>query len=477
MKNFRYTIIFSILLGMFPSCEDRLEEEVFSELAPSTLFTSEEGLNTVLNAAYAYSHRAGLVESWAPYWLGCMPTGEVWGAGGSIESLWVQLIDYTWDSNHSQMLSVWTVYFNAIRDANIVLDNLDNDAFSDEFKQRTEAEVHFIRGWAYSELYKLFGRVPLYMSSTDDPLLPRATDEETRAFIEQELNLAASTLPVEAPAFGRANQSIAQAVLAKYYLNTRQWQQAADAAQQVINSNRYSLLPNYADVFDIGNEGNMELIWALPKDGASTTASQSVNALIFAPDYPVGFSNNSVFAARTYLFDDFVNSFEATDTRTGQIITEYVSIANGEVVQGLGNDQSHPFKLPWDPASVAFFAGNDIPVIRYSDILLTRAEALNEVSGPTGEVIDLINEVRNRAGATPLDFVGFSTESLRDAILQEREWEFYFEGNSREDQIRQGVMISRAQARGRNAQDFHVLFPIPQVELDANSALEQNPGY
>ncbi len=221
----------------------------------------------------------------------------------------------------------------------------------------------------------------------------------------------------------------------------------------------------------------MELIWVLPKDGASTTASQSVNALIFAPDYPVGFSNNSVFAARTYLFDDFVNSFEDTDTRTGQIITEYVSIATGEVVQGLGNDQSHPFKLPWDPASVAFFAGNDIPVIRYSDVLLTRAEALNELNGPSQETIDLINMVRNRAGATSLDFAGFSTESLRNAILQEREWEFYFEGNSREDQIRQGVMISRAQARGKNAQDFHVLFPIPQVELDANSALEQNPGY
>ncbi|MEM8506276.1 MAG: RagB/SusD family nutrient uptake outer membrane protein [Bacteroidota bacterium] len=477
MKNFRYTIIFSILLGIFSSCEDRLEEEVFSELAPSTLFTSEEGLGTVLNAAYSFSHRSGLVESWSPYYLGCMPSGEVWGAGGSIESLWIQLIDYTWDSNHSQILSVWTVYFNAIRDANIVLDNLDNDNFSSEFKQLSEAEAHFIRGWAYSELYKLFGRVPLYRSSTDDPLLPRATEEQTRAFIEQELMLAVSNLPAEAPAFGRASQSIAQAVLAKYYLNTRQWQGAADAAEQIINSNQYGLLPNYADVFDVGNEGNMELVWALPKDGASQTASQSLNALIFAPDFPVGFSNNSVFAARTYLFDDFVISFESGDTRTDQIITEYVSTASGEVVQGFGNDQSHPFKLPWDPASVAFFAGNDIPIIRYSDILLTRAEALNELDGPTQEVIDLINQVRTRAGATPLDLAGFSADSLRDAILQEREWEFYFEGNSREDQIRQGVMISGAQARGKNAQEFHRLYPIPQLELDANSNLEQNPGY
>ena len=108
---------------------------------------------------------------------------------------------------------------------------------------------------------------------------------------------------------------------------------------------------------------------------------------------------------------------------------------------------------------------------------MTRAEALNELNGPTQEAIDLVNEIRNRAGVIPLILGSFNKDSLRDAILREREWEFYFEGNAREDQIRHGVMISRARARGKNAQDFHVLYPIPQRELDANSNLEQNPGY
>ncbi len=99
------------------------------------------------------------------------------------------------------------------------------------------------------------------------------------------------------------------------------------------------------------------------------------------------------------------------------------------------------------------------------------------MNGPSQEAIDLINLVRERANATPLLLTGYSQDSLREAILQEREWEFYFEGNAREDQIRHGVLISRAQERGKNAQDFHVLFPIPQVEIDANDALEQNPGY
>ncbi|MUP45938.1 RagB/SusD family nutrient uptake outer membrane protein [Gramella sp. BOM4] len=475
MKTYHYKIMFILMLTISTGCEDQLEEEVFSELAPSTLFTSEKGLNSLLNAAYSSAHRSGFDQSWSPYFLGTMPAGEVWGVGGSIESVWQSLIDYNWDSNHGQLLPVWTTYYNSIRDANIVLDNLDNDAFSSDFRQRTEAEVHFLRGWAYSELYKYFGRLPLYKSSTDDPLLPRSSDEETRAFIEQELLEAIATLPTEPLSFGRASKGVAMSVLAKFYLNTKQWQKAADMSLEVIELGQYNLLPNYSDVFEITNEGNSEIIWALPKDAAG--AGQFMNALIFPPDYPTPYPNNSVYAARTYLFDDLVNSFEPTDTRTSRIITEWESTATGQLVMGLGNDQSFPYKLPFDPNAVGPSAGNDIVVIRYADILLTRAEALNELNGPTQEAIDLINQVRTRAGATPLNLGGFNKDSLRDAILREREWEFYFEGNAREDQIRHGVMISRAQARGKNAQDFHVLYPIPQRELDANPNLEQNPGY
>jgi tetratricopeptide (TPR) repeat protein len=477
MKSYKNIIILTLTLAIFLGCEDRLDEEVFSELAPSTLFASEKGVTSVLNASYAYAHRSGNVQSWAPFHMGTMPAGEAWGVGGSIESIWQRLIDYNWDSNHDHLLPMWVTYYNSIRDANIVLDNLQNDALSEAFKERTEAECHFLRGWSYSELYKLFGRLPLFRSPADDPLLPRASEEETKAFIEEELTLAVATLPAGRAGAGVADKGTAMAILAKYYLNTKQWQKAADLFQDIIDLNQYSLIPNYADVFAVENEDNAEIIWALPKTPISATASQLLNALIFAPDFPRPFPNNAVFAARTYLFDDFVNSFEPSDTRTSQIITEYTSTATGAVVVGLGSDRSHPYKLPFDPNSVGVNSGNDIPIIRYADILLSLAEALNELNGPSQEAIDLINLVRERANATPLVLTGYSQASLREAILQEREWEFYFEGNAREDQIRHGVLISRAQARGKNAQDFHVLFPIPQIEIDANAALEQNPGY
>lgn len=476
MKPHIYKLL-SILFAIgLVACEGRLEEEVFSELAPSTLFASEKGLTSVLNSSYAYAHRPGLQDSWSAYHLASMTTGETWGQGGSIENLWISEIDFTWDGNHDHILAQWVLYFNSIRDANIVLDNLDNEELSTAFRQLTEAEAHFLRGWDYSELYNLFGAVPLYTSPADDPLLPRASEEDVRAFIEQELSAAVSGLPVQAPA-GRASQGAAMAVLCKYYLNTKQWQNAADLAQQIIDLGVYVLLPDYGQVFSIANEGNQELLWALPKDGTSPTASQAIDALVFPPDYPRPYPNNAVFAARTYLFDDFVNSFAEDDVRKNHIITEYVSTNTGEVVPGLGVDRSFPYKIEFDPGAVGATAGNDIPAIRYADILLSRAEALNEISGPTQEAIDLINEVRTRAGISSLSLAGFTKESLRAAILQERAWELYFEGKRREDMIRHGVFISDAVSRGKNAQDFHVLFPIPQVELDANPDLEQNPGY
>ena len=477
MKLYAYKFIIIILLLGSMSCEKPLEEDIFSSLAPSTLFTTEKGITSVLNASYAYAHRTGAVETWAPFYLGGMTAGEIWGAGGSIENLWVALINYNWDSNHSQIQSMWTVYYRAIRDANIVLDNINNENFSAAFIQTTTAEANFIRGWAYSELYNLFGRLPIYQSSLDDPLQLRASDSDTRAVIEQELLSAIANLPTDQPAFGKGSKGAAMGILCKYYMNTKQWQKAADMAKSIMDLGKYRLQDNYANVFAIANEGNAELLWAMTKSPVSGTTGMLVNALLFPPDFPRPFPNNGVFAARTYLFDSFVDSFEESDTRQNFVIRSYVSTSSGNTVQGYGRDQSFPYKYEFDPNSAGPTAGNDVPIVRYADIVLSRAEALNEISGPSAEAIDLINQVRIRAKATPLASGGFTKETLRDAILQERSWEFYFEGKRREDLLRHDRLISDAVARGKLAKPFHVLFPIPEVEIDANPDLEQNEGY
>jgi hypothetical protein len=133
----------------------------------------------------------------------------------------------------------------------------------------------------------------------------------------------------------------------------------------------------------------------------------------------------------------------------------------------------------WDNATAGNHSGNDVPIIRYADILLTKAEALNELNGPTQESLDLINEVRIRAGIATLTLTDASTTDVyRDLILRERGWEFVAEGKRREDLLRHGKFISLAQARGiGTAADKHKLYPIPQIEIDANKICGQNEGY
>jgi hypothetical protein len=470
MKKYIIKIFILIVLSChITSCEDLLTEEVFSELTPENFLNTEEGIRSVLNSAYGNIQIRGF---WY-YFFSTMPSGEAWSKGGSIESINTPLSNFTWDSNIPWSNNAWNTPYAAIRDANILLDNIVNENFSEEFSNLMTAEAKFIRGFSYFLLYNWFGPTPIYDTSTPDDLkLPRASEEEMRAFIEQNLIDAAAGLPVDQKEYGRATKGSALAVLSKYYLNTKQWQKCVDMTQQIMDMDKYDLVSNYADVFSLENEGNEEMLWVYT---ATAQAGQNINALTFPTDYP-RLPNQGVWAATTHFFDEFVNSFEAGDTRRNLIVTEYIN-TEGELKKLLGNDQSMSLKYEFDPNASGQAMGNDIPVVRYADILLARAESLNELDGPTQEAIDLINQVRERAGVSLLKRADFTKDSLRDHILQEREWEFYAEIKSREDQIRHGKFISEAQDRGKNAQPFHVLFPIPQTEIEANPNLEQNPEY
>src|SRR5690606_9568556 len=121
----------------------------------------------------------------------------------------------------------------------------------------------------------------------------------------------------------------------------------------------------------------------------------------------------------------------------------------------------------------------DVPMIRYAEVLLNRAEALNEINGPNQESVELLNRIRERAGVPEFSLSDFSSKELmRNALLEERGWEFVAEGLRRVDLIRHGKLVSNALSRGAsNAQDFMVRFPIPHNEMEANPSLTQNPGY
>lgn len=484
---FTLTLLFSI-----QGCEDVLDEPVRSQFAESNLLTTKQGLLSVLVDAYAKNNN--VIRTRNVVKREEMTTDELWQSGGGEQGTATPLINFRWDPSNMLEAFCWIEYWQVIRDANIVIENLDNvtDFSSDQEKARLLAESRFIRVWAYYQLWNQYGPMPL-RKSQDDPLeLPRATSEEFASFIESELKDVIPDLPTPGnePAYGRFHKGGAQALLCIWYLNTHQWQNCANTAQDIISDGYFSLHPDYNAMFSLENEQNEEFI--LVKTKKANTDNNNTLWATAAPSFPsvykegldgglAGIVNEkwSNFASNYRLYDEFYYSFEANDQRKGRILTRYID-TKGNTVNLLETPNcTRAMKYPPDPDASGSSHGNDVPMIRYAEILLSRAEALNELNGPTQESVDLINQIRTRAGLENKSLSDFSSKDLlREQILNERRWEFWYEGKRRRDLIRMGKFIESAHSRGiTNATENHVWFPIPQSAIDANPLLEQNPDY
>jgi hypothetical protein len=366
---------------------------------------------------------------------------------------------------------------------------MDEANISDASKQLITAEAHFVRGISYYKLYLFFGPTPLRISSDQELELPRATEQEMLEFIETELLDAIPGLPDpgQESSWGRATKGAAMGVLTKFYLNTKQWQKCVDEANDLDALNYYELFPNYFELFMIKSEQNKEMIWVSPCKGDLGRAA-FLSFMNFA--WPQGFALHPAtgltfcdgcrnFATMFKIRHEFWYSFHPDDLRKSLIITEYVN-TDGDTIETVPpDDHPRPFKYWPDSDWNGPGYGNDVPFVRYADILLSKAEALNELkNGSTVEAVDLVNMVRDRAGVPYVyetDFV--SKDEFNDHILNERGWELWWEGRRREDLIRHGEFISRAQARGLPAEPHHVRHPIPVTVMEANPALLQNEGY
>ncbi|WP_067037662.1 RagB/SusD family nutrient uptake outer membrane protein [Allomuricauda sp. CP2A] len=478
MKNIiRVLTIYSVVLTSLIGCEEPLEEELFSQLATENFLSTETGLESVLFQAYAREQRTG------HDWTGMLQTDIVMtGRGdghlGAWEGTTTSIFElWSWNETHWLLNVHWSRNYDVIYSCNTILESLEEFEFGSDFEKRLKGEALALRAHAYYWLYDFFGPVVLRTTTAPEELeKARASDEETRNQIEADFLAAIELLPVDQDAYGKITKGAAYGMLSKFYLNTKQWQKAADAAKAVIDLGKYELFPDFTTLFHIANEGNSEALWVQPGDPAPNL-NNSLAGLTYPADYPFT-GTQSTFPARLYVYDSFVLSYPEGDDRAKVITTEYIN-RFGELVVGLGNDRSYPFKYGLDPNASGGFGGNDWILLRYADILLTRAEALNELNGPNPESLDLINQVRNRAKIPELTLAEVGTkEQFRDIIFQERQWEFHYEGMTRQDMIRQGTLVSDAISRGVvNANENRALFPIPQSEMDTNRNMVQNPGY
>lgn len=245
------------------------------------------------------------------------------------------------------------------------------------------------------------------------------------------------------------------------------------------------MITDYKKLWGVENEKNSEFLFVIPS--LPPRYQHSAYAAHFQPaDYLN--DDGTVIGWDYYRATwDFYNSFDPADKRRADLLTSYKSSKKDEsgnnIIVTIGHGVGEgpiPNKFPMDPAHIDWTEGTDVVLLRLPDIILARAEALNELNGPNQTSIDLINMIRERAFGNEdhnLKLADYSSkEALRAAILQERGWELFLEGYNRRDLIRQGVYVETMKKKGsKNVSDSQLLLPIPQSELNMNPNLTQNP--
>ncbi|MDJ1506798.1 RagB/SusD family nutrient uptake outer membrane protein [Xanthocytophaga agilis] len=469
------------------ACSEFLKED------PESLMVAENFYKTEANAdAAVVSVYDGLNDQWNIYYRGIYLLAELTtdnaecGQGVANSNIFA-LNDYTHGPVNDRIYTLYTAVYKSIASANVAIDKIPLIAFNETKKNRLVAEARFVRALLYFNMVRLFSDVPLVLhqvTSLEDVNTPRSPVEEVYAQIIDDLEFAEQNLDKTNTSanLGRATQSSATGLLAKVYLTRKEYQKAKEKATQVLDDTQFGLLESYFDIFTPTNRFNKELIFAIQNKG-NTGAANGFGMALFLPRATIKLAGGGTVAGNSadVPTQEFYDSFASGDLRRDRtFFTQYDAGA------GVATFRPHWYKF-FDPSAITNLGEGTLnyPVIRYSDILLTYAEAINKLEGPTADALEAVNQVRRRAFGKPItqpdasiDLAGLNAETFDEAILQERRWEFGFEDHRWFDLVRTGKLISTMRAKGNTAiQDYHVLFPIPQRERDVNKNLTQNDQY
>ena len=404
--------------------------------------------------------------------------------------------------NNGFVNTIWVGYFSLINKANIALDQVRNNkdiVATPEVKAQSEAEARFLRAYAYFNLVRYFGRVPIvdsvFTNAAAQSNVAQNTPEQVYAFIETDLIYAAANLPLswEARFVGRITKGAANGLLAKVYLTQRKWAPAFAAAGQVINSGVYDLSTSYDRIFREEGENSKESVFEV--QATATAAIPSANGVQYAQiqgvrgsgawDLGWGWNTPSVQLDAAYETGDPRKN--RTILYTSTATTTFQSIYGEALPVGLPNPRynNKVYSNPAIRASIGnrFGYWMNVRLLRYADVVLMYAEAANE-TGNTAEALAKLEMVRARARAgnnTILPAVTTTDQALlRDAIRRERRVELAMEHDRFWDIVRWGIAQPVLHAAGKtNFSDARdVLLPIPQTQIDISGGkLTQNPGY
>lgn len=488
------------------ACDDILETKNFTDMTPENFFKNDKDVDAAMTALYT-----PIDVNW-----GYSETGDSWynalynadansyltasfRSSDEMDSYWdlEAYTNFTIGPSGATLQSVYNMARYISRITNII-ENVETKcpAITQESRMKWLAEAKTLRAFYMWILLDWFGPVNVKLDPAElfsNKIEPRPDIATYVGYIQKDLDDAISCEEFpdkyngDDQNWGRTSKSVAHAVAMRLHLNQKNWQAAKKDCEALMEMG-FSLLPDYFEVFNASCFGSPEHIFSAISNRASMNFFVTE---VLPSEFNIGYNDigevymrgsdrsSALSGWQSYHMRwDFYDTFSKNDVRRHGIICKY------ELSDGTLRDRNDP--LMRGPLPIKFMntqinefgTPNDHPIVRYPEVLLSYAECVNELEGPTEAAIATVRTVTDRANATIPEEATKSKEAFREFLLAERGRELYCEGQRRTDLIRFGKYISSAIERGINAKDYQVLYPIPQKAItEAGGIVEQNPGY
>jgi len=493
IKNIMLFCMFILIAG----CTDFLQIDPQGDLTQASFPTSSSDALQATNAVYA-AVRNWYYNSGGYPILDIMSDDAYKGSNTNDQLTTVGAYDnFTFNSTGDGLDRWWATLYQGIRWANVVIEKVPVIPMDTTLRNRYVGEVRFLRGLFYFDLVRAWGGVPEVTASIPPLHLGRATSDEIYSLIVSDLQYAETHLTTKSELIssdmGRATSGAAEALLAKVYLFQKDFVNAELYALKVIQSNEYSLEPRFIDANGVNGNNGVESIFEVGAlgvedyegGGAQYANTQGVRG---SPNRGWGFNRPSI---------DLRKSFEPGDPRLKGTIIDLGDTLDGVLIIGdpdPANDPVIKLNKNGDTINIQCYnrkvwtPGNDTPtqwshhrrLIRYADVLLMAAEAMNE-NGKPADALTYLNQVRKRARGGNISVLPDVTITdknlLRDKILLERRHELALEGERFWDLVRTGNAATVLGPLGF-IPGKHEVLPIHQSEIDiSQGSLTQNPNY
>jgi hypothetical protein len=542
-KNIIKLLPIVLAIALSVSCKKQLEEFNPAGATVESLFRTPDGFETSVNGVYTYNRNFygkeegyALMEAGSDIWTNAAFNGST-GINGIFPNTPLTTYQGLIADNLWVNTKMWQPCYQAINLANTALKYINDAGLTAARKPVLEGELRFLRAWYYYHLVEQFGDIHFTLEPTES-IITTANRTPAATVYEQiiaDLNFAVSNLPTTTPDYGRVTKPVAEAFLSKVFLTVGKNQEASNYAVKVINGYSFKLLANYADLWNINNQKNSEVVWAVNySTNLSFNAGSNLGHSMFLMEYhtlpgmtrdvanglanlrymptlgllnmfneqndaryngsfkSVWLANSTTRPAGMNLGDTAIlvskNAIPAADrTNKKYKIYDVNDVYNSN---GTPKDRFHYVSLkkfddPTRGSATETQSARDAFIIRLAEMYLVAAEAQMKLNKADSAAY-FVNEVRKRAalpGRQSAMMVAPGNITM-DFILDERAREFAGEQLRWYDLKRAGKLVARVNSlnpdAAQNIQNYHALRPIPQAQRDAvtnKPEFSQNPGY